>query len=365
MAPVAPLKWRQTIQLLHSTQMCSEHHVRPPLNPVCGQSPATSLSFDAAKEGSALYYFLEVDNWQIKQCSETGNNWWHCFAELPLKCAVSSAHDRVTWRQISFVLGCFDRAIMTLSITQTCEAHYRKYDYALSADYIYRRVRVSEHGKIQGQLFGALTMGQALALSATISLCIFCMIQAAKHQSQTRLLMGAASSLEPEELHVLSAPSLAPSLPYPDSVPQNIVPTIPPAAMTGNPQETFSPLPSSTNPCSCFASRAPSCTPQCFFPYLIFASGTLGYVGAESDLFRKKCSNFCLRHSKRRCWIVKNPRIHSRCKRFAFLGIRSAPSCCFYLHCINHRRPRGRSRSWWKYTSALRAIRRACKQSTN
>lgn len=205
-------------------------------------------------------------------------------------------------------------------------------------------------------------MGKALALFVAFFLSSSCLIQAARQQSRTRLSMEAASSLEPEELQVVLAPSLAPSPQYPDSVPQDNVPTIPPAEMTEKPRETFSPLPSSTNPCLSSVSGVPSCSVRPLLPGPpILREGLLGFVGAETKLFRRKCKDFCMRHSRRRCWLVRKPRIFSRCKRFSFLGYNTAPSCCFYLHCINSRRPRGRSRSWWKYTSALRAIRTACK----
>lgn len=205
-------------------------------------------------------------------------------------------------------------------------------------------------------------MGRAVALFVAVFLTSFCLIQASRHRSRARLSMEAANTVERENLQTLFAPSIVHSRQYPYSVPPNYVPTIPPAEMTANPKETFSPLPYPTDPCSPSASGVPPClvvpSPR---PAPFPITDSLGYVGAESHLFHKKCNNYCKWNSKRTCWRVKKPRIYHSCKYFTFLGSRFAPSCCFYRHCINSHRPLARSRSWWKHTKALRAMRRACK----
>lgn len=202
-------------------------------------------------------------------------------------------------------------------------------------------------------------MEPALKLFAMALLSTFCLIQAAGQHDRARLSVKLVSSPEPEEAQVVFSPSLAPSPPYPDFVPQNSARTVPPAPNNPNPQETFSPFLSSTSPCNPAFTNKPS--KPLSFRVTSINRDTFGSVGVESYLFHRTCDRFCEVLSKRRCWIVKKARFHSRCKSRAFLGTKDAPSCCFYIHCLKSRRPFGRRSSWWKYIRLLRYLRRSCK----
>lgn len=197
-----------------------------------------------------------------------------------------------------------------------------------------------------------------LAFSAMLVLSSMSVIQAAREQDRTRLMMEVPDTHKSEEWGSELAPSLAPSTPHPATSRKKSSATVTPAAVTASPQQSVSPLPSlvgTREPCTnrsssgCGGSRGP-----------ISPTLSLGKVGVESNLFRKKCRNFCERNSKRSCWLVTKPNLKAPCKKNSFLGKKDKPLCCFYVHCLRFRVPMGLPMNWWEHTSVQQKVRKAC-----
>lgn len=188
-----------------------------------------------------------------------------------------------------------------------------------------------------------------------------CMAQAANKQHRTRLTMEVPSVSTSKKLRLELVPSLEPAaLSQPSSSEINdsaIVASGTPSAVIQQSSAPFPFPPGFKDPCANISS------PECrAIQTSISKDRVFGEVGVESDSFRRFCKNFCEKHSGRRCWLVKRPKIHPRCKQGQRLGKKDVPSCCFYLHCLRFRRPHGRSEMWWKHTKVLRLVRQACKK---
>lgn len=160
-------------------------------------------------------------------------------------------------------------------------------------------------------------MGRALVFPAMFFLSSLCLIQAASLQFQARQSVEVQRNLILGEWGPTSVPSLASPLQASTFPQQSSTTTVPPA-------NVYTTIVTTTGP--------PRST--------IDGQEILGYVGVESDLFHRKCKKRCEMQSKRKCRLVANPTIHPHCKKKPFLGHKSTPTSCFFLHCKRLYRPK-------------------------
>lgn len=85
-----------------------------------------------------------------------------------------------------------------------------------------------------------------------------------------------------------------------------------------------------------------------------------GYIGIETHIFFSTCKELCKKYSRRRCRWKRNyfKRPTPRCKKYAFLGYMTSPSCCFYRRCFHVIRSEGRGKSWWREHTVLSLLRK-------
>lgn len=206
---------------------------------------------------------------------------------------------------------------------------------------------------------GAKTMAFDSVLFAMIFLSSLCMIQASSKRDRSHVPIEAPSAIKSEEWVSVLVPSLAPYAPNQSTSQENSHSTAAPAAGTASPQQSIVPLRPSSG--SDKPVRNATIFP-CFSCHSQIVSDvwTFGHVGVESDLFRKECKKFCEQNSGRSCRLVRKPKRHALCKAGSFLGKMRMPHCCFYVHCLRIRRPRRRSKNWWKHTNAKPEVQRAC-----
>lgn len=203
------------------------------------------------------------------------------------------------------------------------------------------------------------SMGCFAVFLDVILLSSLCLTEAAREQYRTQLDMKASTISNSDLAQPLIVPSVVPSPSYAAPLQHDYPTAVAPAAPTAGTKPSITPLPIPLDLNMTCVGKAPS---DCFIrPVFIGKEPTFGEVRVESNLFRRVCKRFCEYKSGRRCWLVKKPKIHTRCKQNPFLGNQYLPTCCFYFHCLRFRRPRGRTRMWWKHTSILRAVRGTCK----
>lgn len=195
-------------------------------------------------------------------------------------------------------------------------------------------------------------MERLRTLIVLLFLCNLSSAQSRNGQHRTRLRMEIPSTFKSQEPPSMPVPSLAPYPTHPAIIRHSESATAASSTRTASIQQSISPpVPAgSINPS---ASSTPNPSPRFF---AVSDDLSFGEVGVESNSFRRACKNFCEKNSKRKCLLEKKPKIYGRCKQKSRLGSKSAPFCCFYIHCLRFRRPHGQSKMWWKHTSARRRV---------